>query len=1024
MSHLTLADLRVALRRLAVRRRGLVVGLVGTPGSGKTWQARQLRRELDIPGLELHAATPLAGILAGLPDRAAPAWVAGARRRLQAGPLPPGDAAEVVAALLSAAAPFVLHVEDLHDAPPDAQAWWAQLAALVAGTPGVALLVTSRGALPAPVQAVPVPPLSWEDVTALLASDLGAPVPDGAARWVWTQARGHPLFTREYLRLLAAQGSLWSDGRGWHWRAPARALLPGGVEALILDVLRGAPLSARARRAWRVGALLPPGGTAELWQRAAGEPDAAWASLLGELDHAGLTVRGSPAHPLYPEVEAASLEPGERAALSGEVARALRDEAPLIASALVVEARWPRDEARALLEAGAAAALAQGLPRAAAERLSWAAERADGEARAALALRAAVAWRELDAARAERLAGEARLVWPDHPEATFVQAGALAQLGEEDRAEALVTALPQPPAGEARGAWLAGQVAWLSGLHRYPALLDLWAAHADAQGFVGPSTRAQVARALEFTGNARAGLALLDGALSGDVVGPALVQGELLWARCRVRYALGDLPGALADATALVDTAGEPGPRARALSGRATIRDTLGEYAAARADAQEALDLFAELGAAREYAQQQTRLACLLLEYGEFDRAEAMLREGRAALRRSDATHFLALSEMNLAYLALERDLPGGAAVAVTHAEAGVAAARRSGSPLVTAQTLGVAARAHAARGDGARALSRAREGLALLPDRSAHDAAWAVWALGFALEASGDRPGALAAFRDAAARLGGQNLTLWAARLGLEADRLSGDGAAARLKRAQFAALDLRSWVQVTDRYFPAAPAPAPQPAGLEVQVLGPLRVVREGRRLVVRGSRMRELLLRLLDAQLSGEGPVRALTLQEALYPQQPDAAAGAALHQLVYRTRALLGPGALLLVDGDGYALSGEVRSDAATFLNGGSSQVWVGPLLGGEAGGPLAERLHGAARERLAELLGRDPAEAARLGRLLLRHDPLDLETLTLTVAALRQLNRTREEASLRRELSAAHAEVNLPWPPHVPSVGRE
>ena len=87
--------------------------------------------------------------------------------------------------------------------------------------------------------------------------------------------------------------------------------------------------------------------------------------------------------------------------------------------------------------------------------------------------------------------------------------------------------------------------------------------------------------------------------------------------------------------------------------------------------------------------------------------------------------------------------------------------------------------------------------------------------------------------------------------------------------------------------------------------------------------------------------------------------------------------------------------------------------MGPLPAGA--GRLAEQLHGAARRDLAALCARDPARGARLGRLLLRHDPLDEQVLRVTVAALRALGRPREEAALRRELHAAHAEVQLPWP---------
>jgi DNA-binding SARP family transcriptional activator len=109
---------------------------------------------------------------------------------------------------------------------------------------------------------------------------------------------------------------------------------------------------------------------------------------------------------------------------------------------------------------------------------------------------------------------------------------------------------------------------------------------------------------------------------------------------------------------------------------------------------------------------------------------------------------------------------------------------------------------------------------------------------------------------------------------------------------------------------------------------------------------------------------------------------------LKQQVYLIRSSLGADSVISTP-TGYAL-GNVSSDAETFLQHGQADLWRGAYLGslGEGWRPgVREALTLALRARVESLRETDPAEAARLGLILLEMEPYDVDALELTVHAL-------------------------------------
>ncbi|WP_027892495.1 ATP-binding protein [Calidithermus chliarophilus] len=278
------------------KRKGVAVALVGPPGVGKTWTARQVLAGVPCPTRQLPASLAAGGLLAALPMAPdSPPWVRSALERFARGQATPLAAAGALAAHLVQLAPFILLVEDLHEAEGERLAFWVALAEAVGHSRGVALLVTGRNALPAPFENHAVEPLSPEASALLLEGEAGSALPPEATDWIWRHAQGNPLFTLEYFRHLGRLGYLWSDGQRWRWRPPPDDLRPISVEAVIAQQLQALGSAPEAQALLTAKALLPPSSPAGRLARVSGlspEALAAWeGAARGRRGPAGRAVR-------------------------------------------------------------------------------------------------------------------------------------------------------------------------------------------------------------------------------------------------------------------------------------------------------------------------------------------------------------------------------------------------------------------------------------------------------------------------------------------------------------------------------------------------------------------------------------------------------------------------------------------------------------------------------------------------------------------------------------------------------------
>lgn len=164
--------------------------------------------------------------------------------------------------------------------------------------------------------ALRLPPLDRTGSDALLETKAGADLPAEALAWLFEHAAGNPLFTLEFFRLLARQGSLWNDGHLWRWRAPRRDTMPITVETVIERALldmAGTPVLESARSA---RALLGATVHEQRWAEVAGLTPTELAGAQAELERAGVFIQGEFIHPLYREVTLSHMLPARRQQLA------------------------------------------------------------------------------------------------------------------------------------------------------------------------------------------------------------------------------------------------------------------------------------------------------------------------------------------------------------------------------------------------------------------------------------------------------------------------------------------------------------------------------------------------------------------------------------------------------------------------------------------------------------------------------------------------------------------------------------
>ncbi len=995
MRHETITIIARQLSVVLSRRVSQTVGLWGEPGIGKTHTVQQVLREVPCQSLSLHATAPEAALVRALPHpKKIPAWVEMQLERLLSGEqIEARVLVDTLAAILSGLAPFVLHVEDLHEASPQRLELIVALARAVTRTRGVGLMVTSRAELPAPFLNHRLEPLGVQETTVILEREMGADLPDDGLEWVQARTRGNPLFALEFARYLTRQGFLWSDGQRWNWRAPPESFVPVTIEAMISQLVSSQAATPETQALLEARAILPTEFADDgIWLAVAGVSLEHFDRAYTELEHAGLLSAAGFMHPLISEVVAHELPTARRHEYAQRAIDALKETAPELAARFISDARLSDPEALALLERAMSRAREDSDQVRVVRLQSLAVEYASGIDRARLALEAEKALRMTDDYRArERLARCAFEAQPDNPDARYALGNVLAIIGQHKEVETLLAGLSQAQRTELR--WVNMLFCAQANAQLVEDALRTWTDHPElAEQPDGASLHTAIQAYCDISDISAAEALIAQSLERSDLSlqNRGLIVNDLAFIRCA--------QGRYEEAQQLYDQSitlqrqnGQIMILASGLYGRAINLERLGRLEEARSDLLESIGLYDRSGNIREAANIRTFCGYLLMRMGDFLRAESTLLEAHEISARFGVTINHIICERELGRLYAEWQPLHGAALAMKFMRDAISHMRDSKYPQLASHVLSAAAYVAARQGDGPGAMAFATEALEALGDQDCAEERYdCVVALARALEANADPVRALERWREAHAH---------AQHLGLQVEVCETQLEIVRLERDRQRGLELLEWFEQRGlgslvlrarRYFPdAEPVPVLTPIqGARLEVLGAMRLSQGGQPVIYRGRKRTEILAFLLEARIAGRLEVAALELVDALYPDELEAEARNTLKQQVYLIRSSLGTESILSTP-NGYAL-GAVSSDAEDFLRTGEAGLWRGVYLVGSGPGwvsSVRDALTLALRSSIESSIQTDGLEAARLGRILCDMEPYDPAALHLAVHAL-------------------------------------
>jgi DNA-binding SARP family transcriptional activator len=1016
------------LHAVASKRNGAALGLCGDPGIGKSYSTQQLLRGLPCRSASVQANSSNSSILRALPAPShVPAWLERALEQFARSSVAANVFAETLGALLAALGPFVLHVEDLHEANPEQGDGWLQLAQQVTRTRGVALIVTSRMSLPAPFETLTLEPLGLDAMTRLLEIEAGSKLPSEAITWIDVSTQGNPMFTLEYFRHLSRIGALWSDGTRWRWRAPNDQEMPTSVEAVISQHLRNVMVIPEARAGLQAKAMLPLEVDETLWVKVAGLNSIELQTAKLELEVHGILRAGRFAHPLYREAVLEELLPAERQVLARRILENLQEHDPVAALSSLEAAALPKDKELDLLERALFQAQASHDIAMQAQITAQLAEHASGTERARLRLESVHLMREVNPVAAFELAHNARRLDPFNLELNCVCAELLADLRRPVEAERLLAdAKPLLISMQERNRWLLARFEVRHYNRDYIGMIELWQESQKLEPDERPNLPV-VAVARAFALLRRAGEAyevLTDAMARTDLTNLELM--ELLFVRCFIPHFEGNLIESEQRLNAFLETieslddhsARVGALRCEGYSLRALAHNGLDQPQAALEDEFKALEYSVAMGMGSQYAEQQNYLALFLLETGEYQRAEEIMFEIRPTLERNGNAIPLSMLERFAARLYLEWDVPHGGALALRHAQASLRLMDSAGrNAAYLGGALIVATWAEALYGQPEEALRLIDELLEYTYSiKNPHHLGIVAWLRGLSFERLERIPEAIASLQEAALSTVVSHVGPSHQRMCLDLDRITGNVNSAKKRLGYFRERGMGNAVKVALRYFPElAETPTEiTPISIRLEVLGPMAI--NGRAISGRSKKGKELLAMLLEARLNKRDELNDLELLDTLYPDLDEESAGSALRQLVYRLRSSIGADVIVRT-GNGYTL-GKIQTDVEEFLNGASTQLWRGPFLSdledswaGSVRGTVTQAL----RNTVKGLIEDDPTKALRLARILLEAEPYDHVALELGLRAAQAAQDGLGANSLYSGARKRFGEVGEPLP---------
>jgi DNA-binding SARP family transcriptional activator/tetratricopeptide (TPR) repeat protein len=1018
------------------KRAGFSVGLWGEPGIGKSFTVRAILQDVSCQHLSLHATTPAASIARALPrPKKLPTWAERQLQRLEnAEQLEPEALANTIAVVLAGLAPFVLYLEDLHEANPERLEVVGRLALAVNQIRGAALIVTSRIAPPEGFKTHRLGLLEADETTVMLERELGASLPAAGLEWIQSRTHGNPLFALEFLRYLTRQGFLWSDGKRWNWRAPSNDFVPITVEALIGQLTSSLRVTSQTQAVLEARAILPSELEAEqlnqVWANVAGLDLRSLERSRIDLERVGLLRGQSFAHPLFGEVIMRDLPASQRQFLARRALEALETVDLALAAGFIKDAGLGAVEAVDRLERAARQLLAAGNPIKAAHLLASAAGHSSGARQASLALEAAKHFQDRHWPECERLSRLAMRDPTHRQEATFLCATTIMLAGDFDGAWALLESLPAPErVGLEWWQVCLGIHAWSEHNRETVRLWDEFPAfHQDASA----RSVSSVIKSLVNLGEIERAKRLIDVMLArADLT--VLERANILNHQNAILYREAHYEAIERNLTGLIeaiDASAFPGDCAAWYANRSNARVRLNKMLEARLDAEQACKLYLSTGALKGYAKLLTRLSLAQIYLGEFEQAEQVLLEAVSSAQHHEP-EILDDCYGHLSFLYLRWKPAHGQMLSRRYAHLALEASRNLDRIDSVIGALEDCVRAELGCKAPERALGFARELEALAEQTGLdQDLVAAAALMGRSLAALGDQA-ARVYLRRASELYEAHGQHSEALSHELEIDRLENNVQAAKQKLEWFAAHGDSHHVARVVTYFPQlgqTPEPNPdQPPASRIKILGPIQLEHDGQIVITRARKRLEIIAYLLEARIAGRSEVGTLDLLDTFYPNETESQGKNTLKQKIYEIRASLGPESVHSTT-NGYAL-GAVSSDAEEFLKNGDSSLWRGVYLEGLGEGWISsvrDALTLALRSKLEALLATDHSEltqpeltqlnAARLGRILCDLEPYDPDVLRLTIRALRASGDDRAAQRFFAEHRTLMLEMNEPIPP--------
>jgi tetratricopeptide (TPR) repeat protein len=1015
-----LEQLQKRLRGLIIKRPGMAIGLWGEAGIGKTHFVTQLLSGSQCKNISLHASATLSKLALSLPKPAKlPVWASAMLEKLERNEvLSLEQTSSTFGAVLAGIAPFVLHLEDIHEASPERLEWVVAMAKVVTRLKGVALIVTSRSEPSEPFEAIRLEKLEFEAVKSLLETEARSDLPLEALEWIHGKAAGNPLFTLEFFRFLTRQGFVWTDGQKWHWRKPEHEIIPVTVEALLEQALRDAANTPELEAVLGAKAVLGLDCPQELWSEVAALELQEFRKAKQVLERNGVLFQSEFAHPLYREMTFKYISKTRLTELARTAVNALQDT-PEKTYHLIKMANLESGEALKILIDAALRLETRGDVVAAAHVRVRALDYATGETRNELSLKAAQGLsKSSDIQQVFALLEELALSLNPtvKNEALVLMAKCHAGAGQRTAMSAAIERLPKEYRDGA--AWFAKYIDILFDNADYDAVIKHWEQHPEHQVGLQALTMYHVAFSYIEQGNLNVAQALASTFLKR----PNLSQEDQIHALdilAIIAFYQGDYQQADLLFTKLLNINNRQniGEYSNCLRNRAVNRLQLGQYEQSLPDFEESIRLDFERGMPVICAQTKVMMSSVYLETGRFEQAERVLLEALEVLKPISAQAFLIYGLVGLALLYLRWQPAHGALLAQKYALEALRTAQNLETPTLQANAYLCCSEVQTQTGNPQLGLEYAEQSLLLSKQIDFSEATMnAHLVRASALHEFGRKPEALKDLQAAQSICLKTGLVLELQKTLLEIDRVNNDPLGARQRLEWFESNGFVMAANTARKYFPDLELKTT--AILETQetsrllVLGSVQIAANGQIQTIRGNKRQELLTLLLEARIAGRDEINRLELLDSLYPNDPEDRASSSLKQLIHGIRSGLQP-SVIETTTNGYAL-GNLRSDAEEFLSTNDSKLWRGAYLDGvtpEHGfESVRESLNLALFNAAKSQLETHSKEAARASRILLQMNPYDLEILRLCVLAFKASENYKTLGRIYNEARTRFAEL--------------